>query len=106
MQVNDNAANAWRNCVQAPLHELDGDFVSEYRALLDEAGENAMEAALPEAWAAMGHQMVPVRPWREDAANMHDFTYYSAWDRAAATIDGRALLTAIGLDGEYLALVD
>lgn len=107
--VRDNAALAWRNCTQVPLHQLPGDFVFEYRELLDGAAITAMEMALPDAWSHTGTgfevRLVPEDEVR-DPYGVTDEVRWCAWDRAAQSIDPDALVAAAGLEAELHAHTD
>jgi hypothetical protein len=107
--VHDNAALAWRNCIQAPLHALSGDFVSAYRELLDGAATTAMATELPAAWKHTGTgfavELVDFKT-AEDARDVTDEVRWSAWNRAAEAIDPWALVAAAGLDAECHTFTD
>lgn len=107
--VADNPAYAWRNSTQGCLQVLDGDFVHDYRELLDAAAVTAMTLTLPEAWATTGLGFTYEAVSEADMGSPYgprdgvaEDWYWAAWDRAADAIDGHALVIAAGLDAEYV----
>lgn len=106
--VADNPAYAWRNSTQECLRVLDADFVHDYRDLLDGAAITAMALTLPAAWLATGLGFTVVLVPEADMGSPYgpregvaEDWYWAAWDRAAADIDGYALVAVAGLDAEY-----
>jgi hypothetical protein len=95
-EVGDNPGYAWRNLSEPHpvLDRLPADFVHDYRALLDEAGELAMATTLPWAWDRLGYRMatVPADQVGQRNSELPDVTYCRTWDRAAEWINPLTLV--------------
>jgi hypothetical protein len=111
--VIDNARYAWDNRSDDadPLSALCGDFVFDYRPVLDGAAIAAMELLLTEAWAQRGYE-VQWGSWQQmgdgfgRSRTLPDETYWAVWDEAASKVDADALLDACDLRDAHKTYVD
>lgn len=109
-EVGDNPGYAWRNLSEPHpvLDRLPADFVHDYRALLDAAGEKAMATTLPWAWDWLGYRMVTVAAEQLVQRNceLPDATYWRTWDRAAEWINPLTLVDKTKLVDELRPYLD
>lgn len=108
--VIDNADYAWRNALESArtYHQLDADFVHDYRAQLDQAATVLFGPILVQVWAENGYS-VTFGPDGDTMLRRHtDRPWHKVWDEAARRLNPHAIvikaseLTGHSLDDELL----